>query len=122
MSFKDDIILLASSFEDLQKILRKLNKESKLVGFKMNLCKTKNMMNYFISTQKVLIGMDEMETVYSYTYLIKQVIKTNGSIMLEINIQLNLPGENLEEHSTIFKSGHPISLKRKFFISVFCFH
>ena len=43
LRFGDDVILLASSLEELQEIVQDLNKESKLIGLKMNLLKTKIM-------------------------------------------------------------------------------
>ena len=114
LRFADDIVLLASTFEELQEMLQELNKESKRVGLKMNLSKTKTMSNAFISPQKITIGMDELEAVCSYTYL-GQVITMNGSIMEEINNRVKLAWRAFGRNSAIFKSGLPICLKRKVF-------
>ena len=114
LRFADDIVLLASTFEELQEMLQELNKESKRVGLKMNLSKTKTMSNAFITPQKITIGMDELEAVCSYTYL-GQVITMNGSIMEEINNRVKLAWRAFGRNSAIFKSGLPICLKRKVF-------
>lgn len=114
LRFADDIVLLASSFEELQKMLQDLNRESKLVGLKMNLSKTKIMSNSFILPQKVTVGINEVESVCSYTYL-GQVITMNGSIIEEINNRVKLAWRAFGRNSAIFRSSLPICLKRKVF-------
>ena len=57
LKFADDVILLVFSFEELQEMLQELNKESKLVGLKMNLSRTKIIPLLFFHRKSLLTWM-----------------------------------------------------------------
>ena len=58
LRFADDIIIFASSSEELQRMLRELNQASLLVGFSMNLIKTKIMTNNHTEVDNSMITID----------------------------------------------------------------
>ena len=82
-------MIFASSFEELQEMFQELNKESKLVGLKMNLSKTKICQIILFPHRRSLLANDELETVHSYNYLGQGTIM-NGSIVKEIKNRIKL--------------------------------
>ncbi len=56
LRFTDDIVLFSESEDNLQKMIEELNRESLKVGLKMNLKKTKVMLNKQLAGQQIMIG------------------------------------------------------------------
>lgn len=72
LRYADDTILLASSFNDLQRLLQRVDSVSASYGLNINLKKTKVMMvgkSSFVSTTDLVVRNEVVERVHSYKYL-----------------------------------------------------
>ncbi len=73
LRFADDIVLLCTSGEDLEKMISDIHRESLKVGLKMNMKKTKIMYNKHLIGQQIMVGNEALELVEEYTYLRQMV-------------------------------------------------
>uniref|UniRef100_K7F154 Reverse transcriptase domain-containing protein n=1 Tax=Pelodiscus sinensis TaxID=13735 RepID=K7F154_PELSI len=73
LRFTDDIVLITESTNQLQSLLRRLDKKSSQVGLKMNHCKTKYMRSDVIQKTRITITGEEIEEVEQYIYLGQEV-------------------------------------------------
>ena len=67
LRYTDDTALMAESKEELKSLLRKVKKQSKKVGLKLNIQKTKIMASSPITSWQ--IGGETMETVTHFIFL-----------------------------------------------------
>ena len=75
LEFADDIALIASKFDDIQKKTTKLAEAASKTGLKINISKTKTMrINTKVNTN-VMIKNEEIEDVHRFTYLGAQIDK-----------------------------------------------
>ncbi|KAG6940027.1 hypothetical protein G0U57_019731 [Chelydra serpentina] len=82
LRFADDTVLIAKSTNQLQSMLRRLDKKSSQVGLKMNRCKTKYMRSDVLRKAQTTVTGEDIEEVEQYIYL--------GQ---EVNMHQNLNGE-----------------------------
>jgi len=68
LRFADDIVLIGNS-EETEEMLNELNRESKKLGMKINMKKTKVMYNEYVNRKLVHVGGEEVEKVDEYVYL-----------------------------------------------------
>ena len=113
LRFADDIVLASHDPNELQTMLKELNRESKKVGLEMNLSKTQVMFNELINDDpEIKIDQTPLKNVTSYTYL-GQLITTLPNKEQEIKRRISLGWKAFGRASSIFKSKMPICLKRK---------
>ncbi|XP_045484950.1 uncharacterized protein LOC110996663 [Pieris rapae] len=85
LRFADDLILFASTRDELEKMVSDLDTESRFVGLKMNTEKTKVMTNS--RKEKVLLNNNIIEYVDEYLYL-GQTISMTDSTTKEIDTRI----------------------------------
>jgi hypothetical protein len=76
----DDLCLLAHRFSDMQKKISKLEKESKIVGLRINIAKTKELRVNPKTQKQLKIGNQSIESVDSFTYLGSIVTREGGAL------------------------------------------
>ena len=112
LRFADDIVLISNSCEELQEMLNEINSESKKLGMKMNMKKTKVMYNEYVNRKPVQIGTEEVEGVTEYVYL-GQLVKMENDKTDEIRRRIAAGWEAFAKYRDILKSKMPMCLKRK---------
>ena len=73
LRFADDIVIVGEMTEEVEEMLRELDRESARVGLRMNRSKTKWMKNHQVGEGKIKIGSEEIEEVSSYVYLGQEI-------------------------------------------------
>ncbi|CAM5076161.1 unnamed protein product [Eretmochelys imbricata] len=73
LRFTDNIILIAKSTNQLQSMLRRLDKKNSQFGLKMNRCKTKYMRSDVLRKARIAVTGEEIEEVEQYIYLGQEV-------------------------------------------------
>ena len=117
LRFADDIVVIASSEQELKEMLDQLCAESAKVGLKMNMNKTKIMNNKLCPLNNINVNGEVLQKVENYIYLGHQINCDNNNI-LEINRRIGLGWAIFGKHREIFKSNMPISLKTKLYNQV----
>jgi hypothetical protein len=112
LRFADDIVLISNSCEELQEMLNEINSESKKLGMKMNMKKTKVMYNEYVNRKPVQIGTEEVEGVTEYVYL-GQLVKMENDKTDEIRRRIAAGWGAFAKYRDILKSKMPMCLKRK---------
>ena len=112
LRFADDIVLFASSAEELQTRMEELSNESSKIGLKMNLSKTKVMYNQHAAKKEVKINGETIGIVDEYVYL-GQLKTSNAKLTDEINRRCKMAWSSFGRLHFIFKSKLSICLKRK---------
>uniref|UniRef100_A0A914W657 Reverse transcriptase domain-containing protein n=1 Tax=Plectus sambesii TaxID=2011161 RepID=A0A914W657_9BILA len=69
LRFADDIVIVGETIEEVEEMLRELNRESARVGLRMNRSKTEWMKNCQVGEGNIKIVSEEIEEVNSYVYL-----------------------------------------------------
>ncbi|KAK8757884.1 hypothetical protein V5799_004487 [Amblyomma americanum] len=69
LRFADDIALLSHSGGELQIMINELDRQSRSMGLKINMQKTKVMFNSLAREQQFTIGSESLEMVPEYVYL-----------------------------------------------------
>ena len=116
LRFADDIIVFASTEEELQLMLTELNEASKSVGLHMNLRKTKVMCNKFTeqADKSFEIENQRIEKVEHYIYLGQRISLQDSSKENEIKRRITLGWQAFGRANLVFKNKKlPIILKRK---------
>ena len=101
LRYADDIILMAESEEELKSLLMKVKEESKKVGLKLNIQKTKIMASGPITSWE--IDGETVETVSDFIF-VGSKITTDGNYSLEIKRRLLLGRKIMTNLDSIFKS------------------
>ena len=114
LRFADDIVLFSESWEELQKMIEDLNRESRNVGLKMNMSKTKIMFNENAERQQIRVMDEPLEIVNEYTYL-GQTVSVAPGHETEIKRRISMGWRAFGKQNEIMKSKMPLSLKRKVF-------
>ncbi|KAI8522203.1 hypothetical protein Bbelb_019570 [Branchiostoma belcheri] len=113
--FADDIILVATSPQELEEMLQDIHNASKPVGLNMHLGKTKLMFNKHADKAPVLVNGVEIEVVDSYIYLGKKITH-DGSILPEIKRRITLGWAAFGRVDNIMRSKKAsVRLKRNVF-------
>ena len=101
LSYADDTTLMAESEEELKSLLIKVKEESKKVGLKLNIQKTKITASSPITSWQ--IGGEKMETVRDFIFLGSK-ITTNGDCSHEIKRCLLLGRKAVTNLDSVLKS------------------
>ena len=114
LRFADDIFLCTETPQELQHMLQELSDESRRMGLKMNITKTKVMVvdNTPINVNNVLI-----ENVPGYVYLGQHYILNEKNQDKEIQRRIMAGWAAYAKHRDIFKSNLAICLKRQVYNS-----
>lgn len=103
LRYADDIIIFATSFEELQTMITQLLRASEEVGLKMNLEKTKIMTNTQ-DFRQITLNEKKLESVSEYIYL-GQIMKVNKENQTaEITRRIRLAWAGFGKLSWILKS------------------
>lgn len=109
LRFADDVVVLASSLEELQTMLEQLHHTSAQVGLKMNLSKTKTLNE---NEEQVIVNGQRIENVKEYIYLGHAIKLGKENQTTEISRRIKLGWAAFGKLNFIFKSKIPNSLKR----------
>ena len=114
LRFADDIFLCTETPQELQQMLQELSDESRRMGLKMNITKTKMMVvdNTPINVNNVLI-----ENVQDYVYLGQYYSLKEKNQDKEIQRRIMAGWAAYAKHRDIFKSNLAICLKRQVYNS-----
>ena len=114
LRFADDIFLCTETPQELQQMLQELSDESRRMGLKMNIAKTKVMVldNTPINVNNVLI-----ENVQGYVYLGQHYSLKEKNQDKEIQRRIMAGWAAYAKHRDIFKSNLAICLKRQVYNS-----
>ena len=114
LHFADDIFLCTETPQELQQMLQELSDESRRMGLKMNIAKTKVMVvdNTPINVNNVLI-----ENVKGYVYLGQHYSLKENNQNKEIQRRIVAGWEAYTKHRAILKSNLAICLKRQVYNS-----
>ena len=114
LRFADDICLCTETPQELQQMLQELSDESRQMGLKMNITKTKAMVVYntLINVNNVLI-----ENVPGYVYLGQHYSLKENNQDKEIQRRIMAGWAAYAKHRDIFKSNLAICLKRQVYNS-----
>ena len=114
LRFADDIFLCTETPQELQQMLQELSDESRRMGLKMNIAKTKVMVvdNTPININNVLI-----ENVQGYVYLGQHYSLKENNQDKEIQRRIMAGWAAYAKHRDIFKSNLAICLKRQVYNS-----
>ena len=109
LRFADDIFLCTETPQELQQMLQELSDESRRMGLKMNIAKTKVIVveNTPINVNDVLI-----ENVQGYVYLAQHYSLKEKNQDKEIELRIMAGWAEYAKHRDIFKSNIAICLKR----------
>ena len=116
LRFADDIIVFASTQEELQQMLTELNEASKSVGLHMNLHKTKVMCNKYTEQSDEILEIEnqQIEKVEHYIYLGQRISLHDSSKENEIKRRITLGWQAFGRANSVFQNKKiPIILKRK---------
>ena len=111
--FADDIVLVAKYPEELESMLTDIHLASKPVGLRMNLSKTKVMLNETAVTSTVTVYGNVIEKVDRYVYLGKTVTQA-GDLLPEIKRRIALGWAAFSKVANIMNSWKArMKIKRK---------
>ena len=108
LRYSDDTIHMAESEEELKHLLMKVKEESKKVGLKLNIQKTKIMPSGPITSWE--IDGETMETVTDFIFLSSKVTE-DGDYSHEIKICLLLERKAMTNLDSVLKSRHHFANK-----------
>ena len=115
LRFADDIVIISRDTAELEEMLSDLNNESRKVGLKMNMSKTKVMFNMYADNKEMKIGSETLEEVSKYTYL-GQEIWPDGNQVQEIKRKTQAGWAAFSRYKDILTDKTmPNCLKRKLF-------
>jgi hypothetical protein len=113
LEYADDIVLLAENYEDMQRVLDRLNEHAATVGLRINTSKTK-----FFSTsmdlpaQPLCVGGEPLEQVTTFKYL-GSIILPNGQAKNEINHRIDCARLTFIQLSRVLWRRTDISVRTK---------
>ena len=116
LRFADDIILTSEDPEEIKVMLEQIKEESRKVGLRMNMKKTKVMFNKNVvkTNQAIEIGGEIIEEVDEYIYLlVGQKVRASPGFEEEIKRRISMGWVAFGKHSNIFRSKMPMKLKRQ---------
>ena len=116
LRFADDVALLSNSGDELQSMLTALDEQSRTVGLKINMQKTKVILNNLGKAQRFEIGGEAVEVVNEYVYL-GQVVTPDPNHEAEIIRRIRMGWSAFGRHSQIMNGSLPLSLKKKVYDS-----
>ena len=96
----------------MQDMLNQLSDESKVLGLKMNMKKTKVMFNKYITENIIQVNSERVEQVEEYVYL-GQLVTMESDKTSEIKRRIAAAWGAFGKYRDIMKSNIPMCLKRK---------
>ena len=114
LRFADDVALLSNLENELQSMITELDRQSTMVGLKINMQKTKVMYNNLGKEQRFEIGNSALEVVKDYVYL-GQVITAEPNHEAEVTRRIRMGWSAFGRHSQIMTGRLPLSLKRQLY-------
>jgi hypothetical protein len=114
LRFADDIVLMSSNGVELQEMMKQLNEESKKLGMKMNMKKTKVMFDKFCGEIEVQVDRTKTVKVEEYVYL-GQLVTMQKDKTDEINRRIIAGWVAFNKNIDIMKSSVPMCLKLKLY-------
>jgi hypothetical protein len=115
LRFADDIVLFSSDINELQAMLRQLNRMSEAVGLQMNLNKTKVMTE---SDEDVIVNGQRLEKVSHYIYLGHTMKLGRENQCAEVRRRIQLSWAAFGKLRHVMKNPSvPVCLKKKVFES-----
>ena len=111
LRFADDIVLFANNIDELQVLVNELALVCSEVGLKMNIDKTKIMINEWTPEGCISAGNTQLQRVTEYVYL-GQLINMKGDLKPEILRRIKLGWQAYGRHSSILKSKMSVELKK----------
>lgn len=115
LRFADDIVVMAETLEDLSRMLDDLSRVSQQVGLKMNMDKTKVMLNSHVVPTPVKVGSSTLEVVDEYIYLGQKVQLGKSNFQKEVDRRIQLGWAAFGKLRSIFSAHLPQCLKTKVF-------
>ena len=112
LRFADDIVLISNNANELQNMLTELDTESRKLGLKINMRKTKVMFNSQIPISDIRLEGQVVDAVEEYTYLGQQVTMA-GERTGEIKRRLAAGWGAFAKYNDLMRSKLPVCLKRK---------
>lgn len=112
LRFADDIVICAGTPQQLQTMLQELAEESQLKGLKMNISKTKVMIE---QDTPIYVNNTQIENVDYYIYLGQRYSLKDKNQDKEIQRRITAGWAAYANHRDIFKSNLAICLKRQVF-------
>lgn len=117
LDYADDIVLLASNFENLKVKTSKLEENAKRIGLQINESKTKLIKINNNKNEKIFINGKEIEEVQHFTYLGAN-ISTEGGTNKDIDIRIKKAQLTYKTLNKIWRSSNiQTKLKLKIFTS-----
>ena len=113
LRFADDVALIGESVQQIEMSLNELASESRKVGLKINMEKTKVLRNKHTDSYAVKMDGNEIEEVESYIYLGQKISLKEGGMSSEIDRRIYAGWRVYNENKFLFESNIPNSLKRK---------
>ena len=114
LRFADDIFLCTETPQEVEMMLQELCEESNLSGVRMNISKTKVMVE---DNTPICVNNTQIENVESYVYLGQRVSLRDMNQDKEIIRRITAGWTAYAKHRDIFKSNFAICLKRKVYNS-----
>jgi hypothetical protein len=114
LRFADDIVLISTTATEVSDMLNQLNDESKRLGMKINMKKTKAMFNNNANKEAIHLGLEKIETVDEYIYLGQLITPANDNID-EVKRRTSAGWGAFSQYRDILKSKMPMCLKRKLY-------
>ncbi|RVE40575.1 hypothetical protein evm_014776 [Chilo suppressalis] len=115
LRFADDIVIMAETLQDLQKMLNDLADSSIRIGLRMNLDKTKVMFNEHVLPEPIAIHGAVLEVVQKYVYLGQTLQLSRNNFEEEVNRRIRLGWAAFGKLRQVLTSSIPQCLKTKVF-------
>ena len=114
LRFADDVALKREkNHQEIEDCLNDLETESKKVGLKINIEKTKILRNKLTAPYFVKVGSHVIEEVDCYIYLVQRISLIDKDKSGEITRRIQAGSNAYNNYKELFKSNIPNSLKRK---------
>ncbi len=114
LAYADDIVILSSSFSEMQGLLEAANRHAAAVGMRINASKAKVMSALIPGEQRqaVLLDGEPLEDFYKFKYLGSMFV-ANGQGTEEIRRRINLTRSAFSRLQSCLWSRREISLRTK---------
>ncbi len=114
LAYADDIVILSSSYSEMQGLLEAVNRHAVAVGMRINASKTKVMSALIPGEQRQAVRLDDepLEDVEKFKYLCSMLV-ANGQGTGEIRSRINLARSAFSRLQSCLWSRREISLRTK---------
>ncbi|MCH9657352.1 reverse transcriptase family protein [archaeon] len=115
LKFADDIVIITHELKENEQMMNELQEASKSVGLKINLSKTKILINNHVPDTTVKLNNINIEILENFTYLGQTISLKDKTQTQEIRKRIRLGWAAFGKLSYILKSNLPQCLKTKVF-------